>query len=37
MSHWKRHNQLFGLAISIVALGRNLVRLTQLSMGPTSF
>ena len=37
MPHWKRYNQLFGLAISIVALGRNLVRMTQLGMGPNGF
>jgi hypothetical protein len=37
MPHWKRYNQLFGLAISIVAVGRNLVRLTQLGMGPNGF
>ncbi|KAJ5861098.1 uncharacterized protein N7529_008408 [Penicillium soppii] len=37
MPHWKLYNQLFGLAVSIVALGRNLVRLTQLGMGPTGF
>ncbi|KAJ5498003.1 RTA-like protein [Penicillium expansum] len=34
MPHWKRYNQLFGLAISIVAMGRNMVRLTMLGMGP---
>ncbi|CAI7587215.1 unnamed protein product [Penicillium viridicatum] len=37
MPHWKRYNQLFGLAISIVAMGRNMVRLTQMGMGPDGF
>lgn len=32
MPHWKRYNQLFGLAISIVAMGRNMTRLTQMGM-----
>ncbi|CAG7918522.1 unnamed protein product [Penicillium olsonii] len=37
MKHWKYYMQLFDLAISIVALGRNLMRLTQLGMGPYGF
>lgn len=37
MPHWKRYNQLFGLAISIVAMGRNMTRLTQMGMGPDGF
>lgn len=37
MVHWKYYTQLFDLAISIVALGRNLMRLTQLGMGPEGF
>lgn len=35
--HWTRYNQLFGLAIAIIALGRNLMRLTELSMASNSF
>ncbi|KAJ5332039.1 uncharacterized protein N7506_005822 [Penicillium brevicompactum] len=37
MAHWKYYAQLFDLAISIVALGRSLMRLTQLGMGPEGF
>lgn len=37
MPHWKRYNQLFGLAISIVAMGRNMTRLTQMGMGADGF
>ena len=34
---WKRWNQLFGLAVSIIAVGRNLMRLTEDGMGPEGF
>ena len=37
MPHWKLYNQLFGLAISIIAIGRNLMRLTELGMRPNGF
>ncbi|CAG8422440.1 unnamed protein product [Penicillium salamii] len=37
MARWKYYTKLFDLAISIVALGRNLTRLTQLGMGPNGF
>lgn len=36
MPHWKRWNQLFGLAIMII-FGRNLMRLTEFGMGATGF
>ncbi|CAI7621254.1 unnamed protein product [Penicillium glandicola] len=37
MPNWKRYNQLFGLAISIIATGRNLMRLTEIGMGGDGF
>ncbi|KAJ6125268.1 hypothetical protein N7471_012585 [Penicillium samsonianum] len=37
MPHWRRYNQLFSLAISIIATGRNLMRMTQLGVGSGGF
>ncbi|PYI00852.1 hypothetical protein BO78DRAFT_424110 [Aspergillus sclerotiicarbonarius CBS 121057] len=34
---WKRWNQLLGLAISIIAMGHNVVQMTQLSTGSENF